>query len=77
MNIRARLRAKLEREEWHPVQVGNLTEIEVQNLLAMLWDEVWWHQLPLYRRLFYRWLGYTSPIQKFYAELWRGESKWQ
>lgn len=30
--------------------------------VAQLWDEVWWHQLPWYRRLFYRLQGFRSPI---------------
>lgn len=36
--------------------------------LAQLWDEVWWHQLPFYRRWFYWLQGFRSPVQKFYTE---------
>lgn len=34
--------------------------------LAQLWDEVWWHQLPWYRRLYYWVRGFRSPISNFY-----------
>lgn len=35
--------------------------------LAQLWDEVWWHQLPWHRRLFYWLHGFRSPIRRFYV----------
>jgi hypothetical protein len=36
--------------------------------LARLWDEVWWHTLPWYRRLFYWMQGFRSPIGNFYGD---------
>jgi hypothetical protein len=38
----------------------------LENYLAMLWDEVWWHQLPFYKRWWYRLQGFRSPIDEFY-----------
>jgi hypothetical protein len=38
----------------------------LENRLAQLWDEVWWHQLPWYRRLGYWLQGFRSPITRFY-----------
>jgi hypothetical protein len=35
--------------------------------LAQLWDEVWWHQLPFYRRWYYMLQGFSSPIRSFYS----------
>ena len=35
--------------------------------LAMLWDEVWWHQLPFYKRWYYFSQGFRSPLQQFYG----------
>lgn len=35
-------------------------------LLARLWDEVWWHQLPAWRRWAYWLQGFRSPINRFY-----------
>jgi hypothetical protein len=36
-------------------------------LTAQLWDEVWWHQLPFYRRWYYALVeGHRSPIRSFY-----------
>ena len=34
--------------------------------LAMLWDQVWWMQLPCYRRWYYRLQGFRAPIRRFY-----------
>ena len=34
--------------------------------LAMLWDQVWWMDLPFWRRWFYMAQGFRSPISKFY-----------
>jgi hypothetical protein len=39
----------------------------LENRLAQLWDEVWWHQLPWYRRLGYRLQGFRSPLRRFYV----------
>lgn len=38
----------------------------LENRLAQLWDEVWWHQLPIWRRGWYRVRGFRSPITRFY-----------
>lgn len=34
--------------------------------LARLWDQVWWMQLPFYRRWYYMAQGFRAPIKKFY-----------
>jgi hypothetical protein len=58
----------------HPIQDAppGFTDAERIHLLevhlAMLWDEVWWHQLPLWRRWFYWLQGFRSPITKFYND---------
>jgi hypothetical protein len=72
--------------ERHPIQDSPDLPIEqrVQLLecyLAQLWDEVWWHRLPWYRRFWYWlprierdrthggfrfWKGHRSPIKQFY-----------
>lgn len=58
--------------ERHPVPappVGLALDARVlllENRLAQLWDEVWWHQLPWWRRLSYRLQGFRSPIRRFY-----------
>jgi hypothetical protein len=62
-----------ETPETHPVQECPALPLErrVQLLeihLAQLWDEVWWHQLPFHRRLYYRLQGFRSPIRQFYLE---------
>lgn len=36
--------------------------------LAMLWDEVWWHQLPFWKRWYYWLCGFRSPLTEFYRE---------
>jgi len=57
--------------EVHPVEHCPPVSVEqrcalLELRLAELWDEVWWHQLPAYRRLFYWLHGYRSPIPRFY-----------
>jgi hypothetical protein len=37
-------------------------------LTAQLWDQVWWMSLPTWKRVAYRYLGFRSPIQKFYRD---------
>lgn len=56
----------------HPIQDSpNLPLAERVQLLeihlAQLWDEVWWHTLPWYRRLGYWLQGFRSPIRHFYG----------
>jgi hypothetical protein len=59
--------------ERHPVPAPppHLTTDErlllLENRLAQLWDEVWWHQLPWWRRWWYRAQGFHSPITRFYV----------
>jgi len=36
--------------------------------VAELWDEVWWHQLPFWRRWWYLAQGFRSPITRFYED---------
>jgi hypothetical protein len=55
----------------HPIQDAPPLPIErrmqiLEIRLAQLWDEVWWHQLPWYRRLGYWLQGFRSPIRNFY-----------
>lgn len=55
----------------HPIPddypVDNTAELHrLKCLVARLWDQVWWMQLPWYRRLFYRLHGFRSPIRRFY-----------
>jgi len=60
--------------ERHPIQdtPPNKTLMErVRHLelhLAMLWDQVWWMNLPVEQRGKYRAEGFTDPIEKFYIE---------
>jgi len=65
--------------ERHPVEWMPPIPLEercarLERLLAFLWDEVWWHQLPWWRRLFYRLHGFRSPIPRFYIP--KGEPRW-
>lgn len=68
----ARLQRKRVRER-HPIEhyPPGLSAEERCGLLecnlARLWDEVWWHQLPFYRRWYYTLVeGHRSPIRQFY-----------
>lgn len=60
-------------EEKHPIEDNpkdKTLEERVRWLelhLGELWDEVWWHQLPWYRRFYYWIKGFRSPIDKFYG----------
>ena len=36
---------------------------------AKLAEELWWHQIPAYRRFYYYCLGYRSPIVRFFQEV--------
>jgi hypothetical protein len=59
--------------ERHPVPAPppdlplDLRVLLLENRLAQLWDEVWWHQLPWWRRWAYRAQGFRSPITRFYV----------
>ena len=60
------------KRERHPVpSAPRLTTNErlilLETRLAQLWDEVWWHQLPWWRRFGYRLQGFRSPIPRFYV----------
>lgn len=55
----------------HPIYERSELSIErriqlLEQNLAKLWDEVWWHQLPWHIRLYYYLQGFRSPIKKFY-----------
>ncbi len=63
--------------ERHPIEHCPRLSLErrvamLEHYLAMLWDEVWWHQLPFYRRWWYALQGFRSPIERFY-EVERGD----
>lgn len=60
-------------KEIHPIQESPLLPLErrVQLLeihLAMLWDQVWWMNLPAEKRAEYEAQGFSAPILKFYTE---------
>lgn len=57
----------------HPIQDSPDLPLErrVQLLeihLAMLWDQVWWMQLPPEKRAEYEGQGFKAPIERFYLE---------
>jgi hypothetical protein len=59
------------RAERHPVRQRPELPAEQQfevlrECVAQLWDEVWWHHLPWWRRLGYWLQGFRSPIARFY-----------
>ena len=39
---------------------------QLKCLTAQLWDQVWWHSLPLWKRCAFRVLGFSDPIRRFY-----------
>lgn len=41
----------------------------LEQLLARLWDQVWWMQLPPERRAAYEAEGFQAPITEFYEEV--------
>jgi len=62
------------RPDVHPIQDAPPWPLEqrvhhLECALAKLWDEVWWHQLPFWRRWFYAAQGYRSPVRRFYVPL--------
>jgi hypothetical protein len=59
--------------ERHPVEERHDLPLEqrvqlLEQLLARIWDQVWWMNLPPERREAYRAEGFTDPIQHFYVE---------
>ena len=36
--------------------------------LGRLWDQVWWMDLPIWRRIGFRLLGFKAPIRRFYLK---------
>jgi hypothetical protein len=48
----------------HPV-TGDITRDMLIERVAQLWDQVWWHSLPWWRRLYYRLQGFEAPIRMF------------
>lgn len=62
-----------EMSEKHPVQERPKEPLErrvqmLEILLARLWDQVWWMNLPDEKRAKYRGEGFSDPIEKFYEE---------
>jgi len=60
--------------EQHPVRERFDLPIErrvqlLEQLLAMLWDQVWWMALPAERRAQYEAEGFRAPIERFYEEV--------
>jgi hypothetical protein len=57
----------------HPISPKRDAALEqrlhlLEERMAQLWDEVWWHQLPPYRRWYYWLRGFRSPIERFYND---------
>lgn len=58
--------------ENHPIQIERPDATQEQRILwlehhvAMLWDQVWWMNLPPDQRAAYQREGYSDPIQAFY-----------
>ena len=52
----------------------------LEALVAQLWDEVWWHQLPFYKRWYYALAEkHRSPIKEFYLPYYKkdgGKHEW-
>ena len=60
-------------EDSHPIQDAPPWPIErrvqyLEIMLARLWDQVWWMDLPEDRRKGYEAEGFTAPIPQFYGE---------
>jgi hypothetical protein len=59
-------------DEVHPIQTtpkGATVEERLhwyEHHLAMLWDQVWWMNLPPEQRAEYEAQGFTAPVLKFY-----------
>lgn len=58
--------------ENHPIKDAPLASLEervrwLELHVAMLWDQVWWMNLPEERRKGYEAEGFKDPIQKFYG----------
>jgi len=67
-----RLKLRPEREI-HPLPDAPDLPIErrvhhLECYLGLLWDHVWWRDLPWYKRLVWRLLGFKAPIQHFYLK---------
>lgn len=60
-----------EKREVHPIPDAPPLPLEqrvhhLECYFGMLWDQVWWMQLPLWKRTAFRLLGFKAPIQQFY-----------
>ena len=59
--------------ERHPIAVAPSMTLDdrvrhIEAHLAMLWDQVWWMNLPEESRAAYRLQGFRDPIEHFYVE---------
>ena len=45
----------------------DLERLELLELVAQLWDQVWWLSLPWWKRAIYRARGFRDPIERFYT----------
>lgn len=60
--------------ERHPVQERPQLSAErrcqlLEQQLAQVWDQVWWMNLPFWRRWWYIAQGFRSPISRFYQDV--------
>ena len=58
----------------HPIQDAPAWPLErrvhhLECALAILWDQVWWMNLPFWRRCAYMAQGFRAPIRRFYRPL--------
>jgi hypothetical protein len=59
----------------HPIKQGPIGRTLEERLrateeaLALLWDQVWWMQLPEATRAHYEAEGFRSPIRRFYVPI--------
>ena len=62
-------------DESHPV-TGDITYTMLVERVAQLWDQVWWHSLPWWRRVLYRLQGFEAPIRVFrwHSEFYGGRA---
>lgn len=67
-----------ERREVHPIPEDPPTSTDPEVLrqycftlqcrVALLWEQVWWMDLPFYKRWAWRYLGFEAPIRRFYLK---------
>lgn len=59
--------------ERHPIEPGKHIPLEdrvmyLEQMLASLWDQVWWMNLPKEKQDQYKAEGFKDPIEHFYIE---------